>query len=132
MILHGYKKFNFFNFIILLKISQQNGPLQKKPSKYKNPQLIHMALHEGLVIKVYNKIIYRKENNTRTLSSIMNMVRFKKLKENISIQGWGDLSFCGELSFTVFPFLSAAPLLLHIFSLLLLVKLLKLVLNLIP
>jgi len=36
---------------MFLKISQLNGPLQKKPSKYKNPQLIHMALQEGLVIK---------------------------------------------------------------------------------
>jgi hypothetical protein len=32
----------------------------------------------------------------------------KKIK-NISIQGWGDLSFCGELSFTLsLLFLSAA------------------------
>jgi hypothetical protein len=36
---------------MFLKISQLNGPLRKKPSKYKNPQLIHMALLEGLVIK---------------------------------------------------------------------------------
>jgi hypothetical protein len=37
---------------MFLKISQLNGPLQKKkPSKYKNPQLIHITLQEGLVIK---------------------------------------------------------------------------------
>jgi hypothetical protein len=38
---------------MFFKISQLNGPLQKKkkPSKYKNPQLIPMALQEGLIIK---------------------------------------------------------------------------------
>jgi hypothetical protein len=37
---------------MFLKIRQLNGPLQKnKPSKYKNPQLVHMTLQEGLVIK---------------------------------------------------------------------------------
>jgi hypothetical protein len=36
---------------MFLKISQRNGPLQKKTSKYKNPQLIHMTLQECLVIK---------------------------------------------------------------------------------
>jgi hypothetical protein len=59
MILHGYvkqcKTCDFYlrrgDFIIFLKIGQLNGPLQKKPSKYKNSQLIHMALQEGLVIK---------------------------------------------------------------------------------
>ncbi len=36
------------------------------------------------------------------------MRRLKKI-ENISIQGWGDLSFCGELSFTLsLIFLSAS------------------------
>jgi len=42
-------------------------------------------------------------------------VKFKKIKtypkkkKNIGIQGWGDLSFCGELSFTLsflFPYAS--------------------------
>jgi hypothetical protein len=34
--------------------------------------------------------------------------RFKKIK-NISIQGWGDLNFCGELNFTMsLIFLSAS------------------------
>jgi hypothetical protein len=33
------------------KISQLNGPLQKKTIKYKTPQLIPMALQEGLIIK---------------------------------------------------------------------------------
>ncbi len=59
MILHGYvkkcKNCDFYlrrgDFIMFLKISQLNGPLRKKPSKYKNPQLIHMALLEGLVMK---------------------------------------------------------------------------------
>jgi hypothetical protein len=34
-------------------ISQLNGPLQKKEKKHQNihPQLIHMTLQEGLVIK---------------------------------------------------------------------------------
>jgi hypothetical protein len=38
------------------------------------------------------------------------MVKFKKIKtypkkkKNISIQGWGDLNFCGELSFTHLSF----------------------------
>ncbi len=33
----------------------------------------------------------------------------KKNKKNISIQGWGDLSFCGELGFTLsLLFLSAS------------------------
>jgi hypothetical protein len=37
---------------MFLKISQLNGPLQqKKSSKYKNTQLIHMTLQECLVIK---------------------------------------------------------------------------------
>jgi hypothetical protein len=38
------------DFIMFLKISELNGPLpKKKPSK--NPQLIHITLKAGLVIK---------------------------------------------------------------------------------
>jgi hypothetical protein len=38
---------------MFLKISQLNGPLQKKNQKNQNihPQLIHMILQGGLVIK---------------------------------------------------------------------------------
>jgi len=38
---------------MFLKISQLNGPLQKKKKKGQNihPQLIHMTLQRGLVIK---------------------------------------------------------------------------------
>jgi hypothetical protein len=37
---------------MFLKISQLNGPLQKKKPVKCTPTLIHMTLQEGLVIKV--------------------------------------------------------------------------------
>jgi hypothetical protein len=36
---------------MFLKISQLNGPLQKKNHQTIHPQLIHMTLQEGPVIK---------------------------------------------------------------------------------
>ncbi len=51
------KKCDFYlsrgDFIMFFKISQLNGPLQKKKKNHQNihPQVIHMTLQEGLVIK---------------------------------------------------------------------------------
>jgi hypothetical protein len=50
-----------------LKISELNGPLQKKKKKQpkSTPQLIHMTLQGGLVIKdIYNKIIHEVRKTT--------------------------------------------------------------------
>ncbi len=53
----------------------------------------------------------------------MNRVKFKEIKtypkkkKNISIQGWGDLNFCDELSFTLFFFFfSASTIAAYIFT----------------
>jgi hypothetical protein len=62
MILYGikqYKKCDFNlrreNFIMFLKISQLNGPLQKKIKNHQNihPKFIHMTLQDGLVKDIY-------------------------------------------------------------------------------
>jgi hypothetical protein len=61
-----------------------------------------------------------------TPSLVIHRVRFKKkpAKKYISIQGRGETHFDAFLSFTVFFFSCAPPLLLHRFSLLLPVQLL--------
>jgi hypothetical protein len=48
-----------------LKISQLNGPFPPPPPNQNiHPQLINMTLQEGLVIKIYNTIIYKVRKTT--------------------------------------------------------------------